>query len=239
MQHLKWRDKWQFALAWTLVKLGRLTHDDFTEDELNALIAPHFPQRFPLNIPVGNGTVEVMRGSVKCHEASNRLCLQALASLNVQALGAQIYRAHLMIAVSCQPRYQRDTAQLHLENMTIDSLRLINDDYGLIKDTTFLIKKFVPGFSLGSMVGQSLLGALSMMSGGISQQTLDYLLLYMDGSMQRVLDYHRPQIERALLDTLNEFDLHHQMREEHWREYLFSLLGQRVGIEDSRLRFYF
>lgn len=239
MQQLNWPDKWRYTIAWLLVRLGKLTHDDFTEDELNALIHPFFPQHFPLSIPVGKGTVEVIRGHVRCVTASNRLSLQTLASVRIEAFGAQIYRAHLVITASCEPRYEIDASCLHLENVRVDSLRLINDDYGLIQDTSFLIKKLVPGARLGSLVGQSVLSALSVISGGISQQTLDYLSLYMEGSMQNVLDYHRPQIERSLLQELSRYDLHHIMRKDHWRECLFADVGKRVGIEQDRLRFYF
>lgn len=238
MQQLNWQDKWRVLVGWGLVRLGKLTHDDFTLDELNALIAPHFPQRFSIRPPVGEGTVTLNRGQVSLHEATNRIGVQALASLEISALSANIYRAHIMLTVSCTPRYDIDASILHLDDVRFDGARLINDDYALIKDTHFLIDKLLPG-GLGSMLGQSVMSGLSVLSGGISSQAQAYLKLYLNGSMQRVLDYHRPQIEAVMQDALAQIELHHKMREDHWREYLFSRLGQNVGIEQNRLRFYF
>lgn len=238
MRQLNWSDRGQFALAWLLVKFGRLTCDDFTEQELDALIAPYFPRQFPLNVPIGNAVVELTKGQVKCVESKNRLVLQSLASLQVNAFGAQIYRAHIMIVISSEPNYDKSSHTLHLDNISIDTLRLINDDYGLIKDATFLLSKLVPG-GLSNLVGQSVLSALSLFSGGMSNQAQQYITLFLEGSMQRVLDYFRSDIEAMLLTIAGQYDIHHQMRASHWREYLFSLLGERVAIADSRLRFYF
>lgn len=238
MQQLNWQDKWRVIAGWGLVRLGKLTHDDFTQAELNALIAPHFPQRFPIRPPIGNGTVTLHRGQVTLNETTNRIGVQALASLEVSALSANIYRAHVMVTASCAPHYDAGTATLHLNSVRFEGARLINDDYALIKDTRFLIDKLLPG-GIGDLLSQSVIGGLSVLSGGVSSQALDYLRLYLNGSMQRILDYHRPQIEAVMQEALAQTPLHHTMRQDHWREYLFSRLGQRVGVEDNRLRFYF
>ncbi|WP_189408089.1 DUF1439 domain-containing protein [Alteromonas halophila] len=238
MHQLTWQDKWRVAAGWVLVKLGKISHDDFTPDELNDLIAPHFPQRFSIRPPIGEGTVRVERGQVTLHETDNRIGLQALASLRISALSATIYRAHIMLTASCRPRYESDTATLHLEDVRFDGARLINDDYALIKDTRFLIDKLLPG-GFGSLLSKSVIGGLSVLSGGVSTQALDYLKLYLNGSMQRILDYHRPQIETTLESALTHAELYHQMRDDQWREYLFARLGHHVGVEDNRLRFYF
>ncbi len=238
MQQLNWQDKWRVAAGWVLVKLGKLTHDDFTPEELNALVAPHFPQHFPIRPPIGEGAVTLERGQVSLNESANRISVQALASLEVSAFSAKLYRAHIMLHASCTPRFNSESATLHLEDVRFDGTRLINDDYALIKDTRFLIEKLLPG-GVSNLLGRSVISGLSVLSGGISSQALDYLKLYLNGSMQRVLDYHQPQIESLMRETLAHTELHHRMRHDQWREYLFARLGQHVGIEDNRLRFYF
>ena len=238
MQQLNWQDKWRVIAGWALVKMGKLTHDDFTTEELNALIAPHFPQRFSFRPPIGDGVMTLNRGQVSLNEAANRLSVQALASLEISALSANIYRAHIMLNVSCHAHYDADGATLYLEDVRFDGARLINDDYALIKDTRFLIDKLLPA-GVGGILSQSVISGLSLLSGGVSSQALDYLKLYLNGSMQRVLDYHRPQIEAVMQDALAQTELQHTMRDDHWREYLFSRLGQYVCVEENRLRFYF
>jgi len=59
------------------------------------------------------------------------------------------------------------------------------------------------------------------------------------GSKQTILDYHTPQIRAAVLKEIAKQPTHFQLRQDVWREALFSRYGERVGIEDNRLRFYF
>jgi hypothetical protein len=53
-----------------------------------------------------------------------------------------------------------------------------------------------------------------------------------------VLDYHIPHIHNAIKKQITQEALSHTMRDDHWREVLFSKLGQNVRVEDNVLRFY-
>lgn len=78
-----------------------------------------------------------------------------------------------------------------------------------------------------------------MVTVGTSDQAVEYLKLYLSGSKQAVLDFHKPQIEKAILDKMATLPLHHIMREDQWREVLFARYGKTVRVEPSSLRFYF
>ncbi|WP_218311412.1 DUF1439 domain-containing protein [Alteromonas antoniana] len=238
MQQLGWKARWQVLLATVLVKLGKLTHDKFTEDELTALAAEFYPYDFAINTPAGQGNVTLQRGQVFFNQKDNRVCLQSLASIDIQALGSRLYRAHLVVVVSASPRYDKETATLHFEHVDVDDIRLINDDYSLIQDTRFLINKLVPG-GLAGLFSSSVKNVLSLVSAGTSNQAVSYLQLYLDGSKQKILDYHRPQIAAKLIAMTKDMPLHHTMRDDVWREVLFRRYGERVVVANNALEFQF
>ena len=50
-----------------MVKLNKLQYDQFTEDELNQLITPYFPQKMPLTVPVVNLLVPILGAAAFTH----------------------------------------------------------------------------------------------------------------------------------------------------------------------------
>ncbi len=238
MQQLGWKARWQVLLATVLVKFGKLTHDKFTDDELTTLASEFYPHDFSISTPVGQGNVSLQRGKVFFNEKDNRVCLQSLASIDIQALGTRLYRAHLVLVVSASPRYDKASATLHFDNIDVDDIRLINDDYSLIQDTRFLINKLVPG-GLAGLFSNSVKNVLSLVSAGTSDQAVSYLQLYLDGSKQKILDFHRPQIASELIEMTRDLPLHHTMRNDVWREVLFRRYGERVVVANNSLEFQF
>ncbi|MFZ8200490.1 DUF1439 domain-containing protein [Alteromonas portus] len=235
--NLSFKDKCKVYLAQWLVKWGKLTHDDFTKSELQTLVKGSFPYPFAFDIPMGAGTVTVLEGNIALDSANNRIGLQCLAALNIVVATTTIYRAHVVFTVSASPYYDKNMSTLYLTDITTDSVTLVNDDYALIKDTQFLMSRFFPK-SVNSLLGGSLKSALSLFSAGASDMAADYLKVYLSGSKQAVLDYHIPHINNAIKTQIKQEDLSHRMRNDHWREVLFSKAGRNVRVEDDVLRFY-
>lgn len=238
MEKLHWQDKARVLFGMIMVKLGKLPFDAFTVDELNELITPHFPQQFSLPLPVGRGDVSLVKGQIQLPGEQNRIHLQMLASISIEALANTIYRAHLAITVSASPHYEAGEQTLHIQDIEVDAISLINDDYSLLKDTGFLINKLIPG-GLTNLIGGPLRGALNLLSAGTTEQAIRYLELYIGGSKQRILDYHKPQLKETLLTLLEQQPLHYRLREDQWREYLFSRLGKTVSVHEKKLKFWF
>ncbi|MDO6568705.1 DUF1439 domain-containing protein [Alteromonas sp. 1_MG-2023] len=235
---LELRDRGMLLISRLLIKLGKLRYDQFSVDELNTLLSENLPQAFPLVIPVGNAHVAINSGKVSLNATANRLSLQLLASITITLAETTIYRAHLVITLSAEPHYNDIESTLYFINKQVDNIAMVNDDYALIKDTQFLLSRFVPG-NLNGLFSRSLKSALSIVTVGTSDQAAEYLALYLSGSKQAVLDFHKPQIERAILNKVATLPLHHKMREDQWREVLFSRYGKSVNVEPDALRFYF
>jgi len=235
--NLSFKDQCKVYLAQWLVKWGKLTHDDFTQSELQNLVKDSFPYAFTFDIPIGTGSVNVLEGNITLDSKNNRIGLQCLASLKVVVASTTIYRAHVVFTASASPHYDKNMSTLYLTQFSTDSVTLVNDDYALIKDSQFLLTQFFPK-SVNSLLGGSLKSALSLFSAGTSDLASDYLKLYLSGSKQAVLDYHIPHIHNAIKKQITQEALSHTMRDDHWREVLFSKLGQNVRVEDNVLRFY-
>ncbi|OFI35339.1 hypothetical protein BFC17_14250 [Alteromonas lipolytica] len=241
LPQLSWRDKLNTLVGYCLIKTGRLQHDIFTEQELNALIAPYFPFSEQLTVPIGEGHFSCLEGQLSMPVSSNRLTLQMLCAIEVKVMGTPIYKAHAAAGLSALPNYFPASASLHITDTRVDFIHLLNDHYSLVKDTQFIIDKLLPLplSGLGSLLGQPLRSALSLVSAGSTDQALDYLKLYLQGSTQRILDYHKPKLAKALLAKLEERSLEYTMDDNHWREFLFARYGKRVDVEDQQLKFYF
>jgi hypothetical protein len=234
---MPFKDRCKLLIARLLIKLGKLRFDDFTKEELHELIADLFPHRFPLNIPIGTGSVNVQEGEIAFDNENNKLVLQCLATINIDVANNTLYRAHLVVVSSAKPQYDEISKTVLLTHVNIDTITLVNDNYALIQDSRYLLNKFFPQ-GINNLVTSSLRSAMSLFTVGTSDVAADYLKLYLSGSKQAVLDYHKPQINQAIQSELNTANLSHTMRESHWREALFARVGKSVRVEDDRLRFY-
>ena len=75
------------------------------------------------------------------------------------------------------------------------------------------------------------------MSSTVPVEMNDYLKLYVDGSKQRVLDYHQSQLEKRVAEMTQSESLRYTMDENIWEEWVFINLGKEVVIEEGKLRF--
>ncbi|WP_100656822.1 DUF1439 domain-containing protein [Alteromonas flava] len=241
--HIPWHplsfsDRLKVAAALVLVKLGKLKYDQFTEQELNDLLAPYFPQQIPIPVPIGKATLSLLEGELSMPESTNRLQLQLLCGMEVRVLGNPIYRAHLIVVVSALPDYDCTTKTLSIDTIQVDDMALVHDEYSLLKDTTKIIDSLSP-VQLSSLFSSPVKSALSVLTAGSSTTAIGYLNLYIGGSKQRILDYHKPQIEEHIVNAVTAADLNFTLDPAEWRQNLFSRKGKTVVVEGRELRFYF
>ncbi|WP_034474452.1 DUF1439 domain-containing protein [Aestuariibacter salexigens] len=244
MQHFSWREKWQILLARLLIKSRRLTHDAYTITELNALLAGHFPRSMEVEVPVpvGRGELTLHKAEVHLDEQRQRIDVQILASLAISAVGNPLYRAHLNVIIAARPHYEAQTTKVMMQDIEVKDIYLIDDDYALLNDSTAVLDKLLPipvaGLFATTLKGP-FKGAISLLTAGVSEQALRYVRLYFDGNKQRVLDYHKPQLQQLVTELAEQEHFEYTMDQTDWQEYLFAKWGKRVVIENNELRFRF
>ena len=221
-----------------MVKLNKLQYDQFTEEELNQLITPYFPQQMPLEVPVGKAELSVIKGELMMPTSTNRLQLQLLCGVEIRVLANPIYRAHIAVVVSAAPHYVVENNLLTIKSIRVDEVALINDEYSLLTDTSKIIDMLSP-VQIGSLLTSPMRSALNILTAGTSNAALQYLQMYIGGSKQRVLDYHRNQIEEHVIAAVASADINLVLDPAEWRQNLFARLGREVIVEEQELRFYF
>lgn len=77
------------------------------------------------------------------------------------------------------------------------------------------------------------------MTAGSSDLASDYLHIYLSGSKQKVLDYHKPQITQLIEEIKQDPELSYEMDEADWQEKLFREYGKQVIVEEGCVRFKF
>jgi len=80
---------------------------------------------------------------------------------------------------------------------------------------------------------------LSLLKGFVPTELLNYLTLYSSGSKQKVLDFHQADIERLILEEVEQEDWCYPLDETDFEEQLFAEFGQTVVVEKGHLVFKF
>lgn len=241
LSKLSWRDKCNFVIGYCLVKSSKLTFDQFSEKELEDIALDYLPFEERLDVPIGEGNLTCLDAKLTMPAHTNRLTVELLSNIEIRVLGTTIYQTHVIVGLSSIVNYFSARKALLIQDIQVDFIHLVNDKHSILKNTQFIIDQLIPKplSGLSSVIGAPLRSALNIVSAGSSEQVLRYLNLYINGSSQKVLDYHRPRITQQLISRIEDLAPNYTMNPEKWRECLFSHLGKRVAIEENTLRFYF
>ena len=249
----KQQNAWQLSLQLSLQKSKRffmrmaiklamhfkwLKAARYTQEELNELLAASFPQTIPLAIANSQGQLTILNAELTMPMAQNKLHIQLFCALNVSVAKRDIYRAHLVATGSVLPYFDTQARVIRIRDMQLADIRLVNDDYAFIGSTTDLVTLFMPKpfkYLLLSTVQLT----FSLLKGVVPSDVLNYLSLYSSGSKQRVLDYHKPEIENILLAKIEQEDWFYELDESDFEEQIFAEYGQHIEIEDGDLVFKF
>lgn len=233
-----WRTRLRIWTAKWLIRWGKLTHSDYTVDELNDLLAPHLPLNFDVDVPTGSGTLTLLEGQLSLPTDANRVDVQLLCAFDVNGKNSPLYRAHLIVTLQAIPDYDPETACVRICQLDVGEVRLVNDEYAFLNDSKDILNRLVPKPMQNLFMG-TVLSTVGFMTAGGSDTLLNYLRLYLSGSKQRVLDYHRPQLTDLIQNLTRTDMLSYEMDDQDWQEYLFRRHGRQVLVEDGVLRFRF
>ncbi len=233
---------YQRFLNWVarfLIRFKRLKEVVYTETELNEMIVESLPQTMAFDVPGGTAKLIVMTAEVSLGRDSQQgLMVNLLCSLEISSMERQIYRAHLAVAVKASPYYHQDDQTIRLKDTVITELTLVNDEYLLIKSTTDLIKALTPNILQG-LVSATLGSAVGVMSALTTPELKGYLAMFTDGNKQKVLDFHRPQVEKTLKTLINNGDLSYQLEPTDFEEKIFVDMGRQIDVDNHQLVFRF
>lgn len=233
-----WSEKVNQFIAKWMIKLGKLTHVDYTIEELNELAEPFFPQTLNVDVPVGKGIFTILHAEIDIPRNANAIHVQLLSSLDIDAVSNPLYRAHLQINLLLIPKYSVEHKTVSIDKLDLDAITLINDEYALLNDSRQLLDLVLPR-GVQNLITGTFKSALGLVTAGSSDLASDYLHMYLSGSKQKVLDYHKPQLIKLIDELKHDPDFEYEMDDSDWQESLFRQYGKTVIVEDRSVRFKF
>jgi hypothetical protein len=225
-------------LAKCLIRFKRLKHVDYSVDDISKLIQPHLPISLPISVPRGVGRFTLSKVSITMPLTSHYIQAEILGGIEITYLGNPIYRAHIILNVKAAPQYAPTAKNILLNDIRITNIHMLNDEYSILKDTSSLINLFVPSPVLSMMTG-TMKTAFSIMTGTTASEANSYLQVYLSGSKQKVLDYHKPQIESTIVALAAGGGMQYSLDVNDFEEGLFIQYGKKVVVEQGHLRFKF
>lgn len=231
----------KYWLLSLMVRLGRLRRVEMDNAELDAMLKPYLPMQLNINIPRGKGRVNVVEASTSL-PGNDQIQTALLCEFKVDVIGNPLYQAHLLITISASPEFDKSQGTVRATNIRLLQTHLVKDDYAAIRDAREIITKLIPGpfsnmLSLG--IDLSISSAMSMLENSLYGDLGQYLKLYVNSSKQRILDYHKPQIEQQLLSYLEQHKPAYKLDNSVLDERLFAEYGQQVRAEKQALAFLF
>ncbi|MGK0371050.1 MAG: hypothetical protein ACJAW1_001293 [Glaciecola sp.] len=234
----EWRLKLRLFTARILIRIGKLTHADYTCAELKEMVDKHLPETFKIDVPKSKGQLSLLQADISMPRDQNVINVELLGSILIGSLSNPIYRAHLIVQLEAYPIYDVPNKTVKLEKLLVKDVQLVNDEYSIIEDSRELLGLFVPK-PLQNLFTGTVKSTFGLMTGGGSDAAANYMKLYLSGSKQRILDYHKPQIETLVSNFAQREDLQYPLGCSLFEEHLFSLYGKEVVVEDGQLRFKF
>ena len=229
------KTSFRLLLAKCLIRFKRLKHVDYSVAEISQLIEPHLPTSFPISVPKGKGSFTISKANISMPVSSNYIQAEVLGGIEVTYVANPIYRAHVVLVVQARPKYDGTKKNVLLTDVRIIDIHMLKDEYSILKDTSSLINLFVPSPVL-SMVTGTMKTAFNIMTGTTASEANSYLQMYLSGSKQKVLDYHKPQIENLIVELAASEDMQYSLDIDDFEEGLFIQYGKEVAVEEGHLR---
>jgi len=225
----------QYWLAWGLIRVGILRKVAVSASEVNQILEEHLPAEYTLPLSWGNSELNITHAKVDFPSLKPGYFRATLkASLHITVASVEIYRSHLQIELSGKPRYQASDESLRIDDVAVDQVKLVKDSYSLMASAGSLMSSVVPT-PLTHMMNVAVGASMGVMSDVLGEDLQSYLVLYQTGNMQRVLDFHRPQIETTLVDECLHGELFYQLEQTELDEKLFIKLGKAMEVKDQTL----
>lgn len=232
------KEKLEQRIARWLIKFRRVKSVSMTADEINELLSENLPETFEIPVPGCKGELIIQSAQVRMPALSDHFQVTLHCALHVESMGNPIYRAHVNISGSAWPAYDHANKRIYLNNIKVQEIKLIQDEYALLRDTKHIMSMFVPG-PIRSVLGATLKTTLNVLSAATLRDTRSYLSIYVSGNKQKVLDYHKPELEKVVKQINDDGDLSYELDETIFEEQLFAEFGKDVRVKDSELQFIF
>lgn len=227
----------------SLVKINYIKKSPADLNEIIKHINCQLPLQIAISIPggIGNITVKTIQSNIinleKC------LNIEVYCDFIISVTQTTIYTTHFKLYIEAIPEYNIQNKSIGLSDVKVTSLKLISDDYSVLKDTSLLLSSLLPK-PLKSIFNATLSATMAMLdSTPLVNKSMDemvkYLSLYSSGSKQLIIDYHRDEIEKNIMKLMQNKSMQYSLNEDIFEEKLFADFGKKIIIENGKVLFGF
>lgn len=232
------KSRFQRLCAHLLVRFKYIKRVPFELNTVNQLVKQQLPQQLSMTIPGGTGELSILDSHFSVISDKSCLQVEVLCNFSVNVKKTVIYNTHLQLLLEVSPIYLPIDKMISLSNVKVVAVKLISDNYSVIKDTGNIIRSFLPK-PLNSIINLTMSSTQMILNHKTINSVTQYLSLYSSGSKQIILDYHRADIEKKIIDIAKSKVMQYQLNESIFEEKLFSQYGKKISIEDNQLYFDF
>lgn len=217
------------------VGCGANSYQQIDLDLLNQFITEQLPIKQSIDVPVGEGELLVSQANVKV--TGNKLSITAHCYLNIHTMNTSLYQASIKITISGDLGFCQNNQFIQLQAPQLETLELEDDHYPIATNTTSWVSRVLSGDTTSRMFS-GFENTLSFISGQTYDEAKRYLSIYINGNKQKILDYHRPDIQLALESLFSEPEHCYKLDPDNFEESLLIEHGRSIKAEQGQLRIY-
>lgn len=229
---------WKNFIARLAIQIGFLKKESIDKVEVNQQINDELPLRFEIPTPGGDGELTLLNFSFDVDKQKDCIHAELLCNFCVNVKQKIIYNTHLHITVETDLMFHKESRSIGTKDVKVTELNLVSDKYSVMKDTTSLLSALIPG-TVKSLVNLTLATTSVLLKDTKLNAAAQYLLLYTSGSKQKVIDFHKPTIEKKIRKLLDTPEYRYPLAEDDFEENLFAEYGKKVRIEKGEVYFVF
>lgn len=232
------RERLEQRITRWLIKFRRVKSVSMSAQEINELLDENLPETFEIPVPGCKGELIIQQAEVSMPPLKDHFVVELRCALHIETMANPIYRAHVNIGGIAWPAFDTEHGRIYLNNIKVQNIKLVQDEYALLKDTRHLMVKLMPG-PLRSVLGATMKTTLNVISNSSIKDAQNYLSIYVFGNKQKVLDYHKPELEKVIKQINDNGDLSYDLDKSIFEEQLFAELGKNVRVQNGELQFVF
>jgi len=221
-----------------LIRFKQIRRVQVEIEDINKIVNQPLPEVIELTIPGGTGKLSILQATLEPAESGERLHVEILCNFSVKVKQSIIYNTHLQLTVELLPSYIPEHKTIATREVKVTGLHLISDQYSMIKDTSSLLGSLMPS-ALKTIVSATLFSTRAVLGSKTVNAVSQYLSLYLTGSKQKIIDYHRVDIEEKVTQVFQSDAIAYRLDDAVFEERIFAQYGQQIIVENGRLYFVF
>lgn len=218
-----------------LIQLKFIKKVTFTLAELTDDIQDYLPFDIKFSVPNGHGFVII--SSVRLAEYQNGLLVANLkGTLDIRCMGEHLYNSTIQIEIFGKPIFLKEESVIRATNIEIGQINLADDNLVVAQNAKKIIGRLGNNI-VGQMYNLTMGSALSFI-GNVTDMK-GYVANFINKKSHKILELHRNEIERNLIDSLSNGDLEYTLEDTIPDEKLFIQYGKDIIVENEGLTFRF